>query len=312
VAFRRKRVTVPESEQSSTKFSTELATDQAQRFRDATDRIRERTDLAAKALGGLALTGFTAIGIAKIADVFPYPPGEWPYLVALFGGFLFMLGGVAIFTYRLWSVGQKVVLRPDPDLMTDLKGSERVLVRTIYDEFAELNNAPSLRAFVARAFRWQRIADSLEPNDVRAQPLRDRAQLVLSEALATQTRAGMIVARMRASDVIKGPEAVLAYLFFFVGVLSFGIAADRIDSERTQRVTVAKSCADAVTAGAKDLPAICGTPSKPQPTTPTDAAGQGVVAIATALQKCLSAAEKTNKPRAICQPLRTALAASAK
>jgi hypothetical protein len=123
----------------------------------------------------------------------------------------------------------------------------------------------------------------------------------------------MIVARMRATAVVKGPEAIIAYLFFFSGVLGFGIAADRLDSERTQRVTVAKSCADAVTAGAaRNLPAICGTATKPQSTTPADVTSQGVVDIATALQKCLSAAQKANKPTATCQPLRAALVALAK
>jgi len=318
VAFGRKRVAVQEKSsvksaaEPSAKFSTELAVEQAQRFREATDRIRERTDLAAKALGGLALTGLTAIGIAKIADVFPYPPGEWPYIVLLFIGFLGMLGGVALFTYRLWNVGEKVVLQPDPNLMT-LNDEEKAQVRKLYGEFAELNDAPTLRAFVARAFRWQRIADSLRPGDDRAQLLRERAQLALSEALATETRAGMIVARMRATAVVKGPEAIIAYLFFFSGVLGFGIAADRLDSERTQRVTVAKSCADAVTAGAaRNLPAICGTATKPQSTTPADVTSQGVVDIATALQKCLSAAQKANKPTATCQPLRAALVALAK
>jgi hypothetical protein len=306
---------LPDSEQSSAKFSTQLATDQAQRFRESSDRIRERTDLAAKSLGGLALTGLTAIGIAKITDVFPLPPDTWMWLIPLFGGFLLMAFAVAIFMYRLWNVAQKIVLRPDPEQMTDVtdKGQKAEL-RKIYSEFAELNDVPSLRAYVARAHRWQRIADSLTPNAALAQTLRDRAQLALAEVLATETRAGMILARRRASEAIKGPWAIGAYVGFLVGVLAFGIGADRIDSERSQRVTVAQACATAKTAGANSLPDICGTSTETpstMATTPGEIADQGTVDVATSLQKCLAAARKTQMPASTCEPLRAALMAAA-
>src|SRR5437660_3053196 len=55
------------------------ASAQAQRFRDGAEAIRQRTDLTAKTFGGLATTAVSALGIAKFADVFPMPPGEWPW-----------------------------------------------------------------------------------------------------------------------------------------------------------------------------------------------------------------------------------------
>ncbi len=45
-------------------------------------------------------------------------------------------------------------------------------------------------------------------------------------------------------------------------MLGFGIGADYLQSERTDTIAVAKSCAEARTSGAVNLPSICGAPKE--------------------------------------------------
>ena len=52
--------------------------------------------------------------------------------------------------------------------------------------------------------------------------------------------------------------------------------ADRLDSERKARVDIAKACADVNTAGASNLPAICGTFKAKPPDTPAAARAQAL------------------------------------
>jgi hypothetical protein len=61
------------------------------------------------------------------------------------------------------------------------------------------------------------------------------------------------------------------------------------------------------------LPSICGAPPTDEEaaTTPAEESSQGIAGLATALSKCVNAAEKAKAPPSSCGPLRRALAAAA-
>ena len=82
--------------------------DQAQRFRDATEQIRARTERTAKGLGGLGTLAVSAVGIAKFADIFPFPPGQGWWVALLIVSFLTMILVVGVFTYRLLRVSDRI------------------------------------------------------------------------------------------------------------------------------------------------------------------------------------------------------------
>ncbi|MDQ4005030.1 MAG: hypothetical protein M3135_01855 [Actinomycetota bacterium] len=66
----------------------------------------------------------------------------------------------------------------------------------------------------------------------------------------------------RSSRAFRGRGAILSYCLAIAGVLGFGIGADYLQSERTDTIAVAKSCAEARTSGAVNLPSICGAPKE--------------------------------------------------
>jgi hypothetical protein len=241
--------------------------DQAQRFRDATEQIRQRTELTAKALGGLGLTAVSALGISKFADVFPWAPGQGVWVAILITSFLVMIAVVGVFVYRLWHVSERIVLRSDADRMSELDDSEKKTVREVYAETARLSRAPSLAALEARAHRLYRVADRTVDADV-AKKLIERANDAADDVRSVETRAGMIVVRRRASQAIRGWPAIVAFVFLALAIVGFGISADRLDSERTQLTKLVKDCAEAKKAaqiGVRPLPPICQGSTKPPP-----------------------------------------------
>jgi len=285
------------------------ASAQAQRFRDGAEAIRQRTDLTAKTFGGLATTAVSALGIAKFADVFPMPPGEWPWTIGLIGGFVLMLAVVGLFTARLWKVSEPIILRSSAKAMLRKPGGElrdddeEKIVEDIYNEVAELNRAPSLRAYEARAHRLLRIAD--RSDDQRAAKLGARASTIIGDILATESRALMIIVRRRATHAVGDKKAMVAYALFIVGIAGFGVSANRLDSERTGSVNIAKACADARTAGAAKLPAICGSPSTPAASTPAAERAQAIKDLGAALGRCEATLPKGTSPDP-CAPLQRA------
>jgi hypothetical protein len=285
------------------------AANQAKAFRESADSIRRRADLAAKTFGGLATTAVSGIGIAKFADIFPLPPGEWPWLIGLIGGFGLMLVVVGIFTVRLWRVSEPMVLRSSVGAMGDdlRDDEEKEIVRRLYQEVADLNQAPSLRAYEARAHRLLRIADRID--DTRATKLALKASAIVGDIVATETRALMVIARRRATHAVGDKKAILAYAAFIVGIAGFGISADRFDSERKGAVDVAKACADANTAGAVNLPRICGTFTVAPADTPAAARTQVLKDLGTALGRC-EAARTDRTGEDPCAPIQNALAAA--
>ena len=132
----------------------------AERNRDVIEKLRARADTTAKTFGALATTAVTAIGFAKLGDIYPLQDGlVWPLSVALIG-FLLMILSVAFFTARLWGVAQPIMTRADPDRMTDLRRNEPELVEAVDEQTATLNGVRALASYELRAHRFARIADS--------------------------------------------------------------------------------------------------------------------------------------------------------
>lgn len=171
-----------------------------------------------------------------------------------------MLAAVALLTARLWRVSQPIPTRTDPELMkTYLRGAEeRNLVRDTFNENAALNGVRTLRAYEARAHRFERIAEQLE--GASAEKLRTKAAAIRADVKAVTARAAALVVRKRAERVIMSWWTLLALGMFATGVMAFAVSADRLDSARDGEIKVAKACAEARTAKAveAELPDICG------------------------------------------------------
>jgi hypothetical protein len=228
-------------------------------YREATDKLRARADIAAKSLGALASTVLAAVGIAKFADVMPFPfdAGWWSWLAlfALIIGFVGMATVVAGLTRALARLDRPLFMSTDPRKIDKLETrDERRRVRTIFREVAALNGVASLRAYEARAHRLERIADRSDHET--AKRLRSRAALIAAEVMATQNRARLVVVRNRTSKLF-GRRFALGLAFFLISLIAFGISADYLAAKRTDEVTLAKSCAEAEGAGASTLPSAC-------------------------------------------------------
>lgn len=302
---------------TSTTAATDLAAATLKRYTDDAESLRQRFDVAAKIVAALGSTLVTAIGIAKFSDLFPFPPEspnvswlgwlpDWQWLrdlttvglatAAVIGGYALMVLSVLAVAWRFWKVHQPIPLRSDVDRLEfkgDWRDKDRKLVLATYDEVAELNDVESLRAYEARAHRLERIAKWLPKED--AERVNAEAVLIQTEVLATQTQARIRILRRRVTNAVRGPGAIFLYLVFAAAFTSFAIGADYLSSERTDKIAVAKACADARAVDSElDLPSICGSPSAgsaDQAATPPEIA-DAKRTLAASLQRCLEAAIK--------------------
>ena len=78
------------------------------------EKLRARADTTAKTFGALATTAVTAIGFAKLGDIYPLEDGlVWPLWVALIGFLLMILSVAFLHCARLWGVAQPIMTRAD-------------------------------------------------------------------------------------------------------------------------------------------------------------------------------------------------------
>jgi uncharacterized membrane protein len=291
--------------EEGTPSPNDLTVAQAKQFLDAADKLRQRSDAAAKALAALGSTAVGAIGIAKFADVFPVPDGYWylPYVVI--AGFVAMAVAVVLFSAGLWRVTRPLYMRSDTTLMTDdlvarknPKKSELALVERIFAEAARQNDASSLQALESRGWRLNRIAERTS-DDARRTRLTAQAMKILTEVRTTQLRAAVIVIRKRTSSLPTSVGTWATVLLFVAGLVAVGVGADQLDSERgadDRRATAAKACADAAKAvteqdldPAKLLPRSCG--EVPPPAKAQTSQGATVMeTFADQYRKCVAAA----------------------
>jgi hypothetical protein len=290
------------------------ATEQGERFQKAAEAIRSRTDLTAKGLAGLGTGAVTAIGYTKFADVFPYG-GPWWSVPILVLGVVAMIGAVVFLVLRFQKVGEPI--RTSADLvrtfeMNALSAPEQEKLKADYKSTAKLNGVRSLLAYQARAHRFERIADR-ETTDAKANSLRARADVIRGEVLTTQTRAVALILRERAKEAFFSWAAAGLLLVFILGWYGTALAADAIQSERTDRVNAAKLCAETQALGpAVELPEkICGeTPDDDEEPTAADARVDAIAALHTAYGECLQKAQEEDAGPTACAPLKLALDAA--
>ena len=280
------------------------ADEQRKRWTEATDSIRKRADLTAKAIGALGATGIGAITLKQFSDLFPLPPSPdlalWLAIAGVFAGVVFLALAVALFSARFWKVTRPIFVGTDADEMEDVKddAKEKARVAMVFDETARLNGAPTLTVYAARGRRLERVAAHAANAAVREKAAAEAAE-IRADVLNAQARAAANVVRMRSVEAVTGDGAKALYALFVVAVLVFGVSTDYIDSERTQRVATAKACAEAIKAvrtdapaTAKLIPSICGgkaavtTPTPTPPPTAKESVAAAAGSVASAIGEC--------------------------
>jgi hypothetical protein len=244
---------------SATKVAASQTSEALKRATAAAESLRQRSDIAAKVVAGAGTTLLTAVGLSKFSDIWPYPPGSWLAALLLISGFALMGLAVVMFAIRLWKLQEPIVMRSDLSKMNDLTPAELSLITPLYEEAATINEVASLSAYEDRAHRLERIAKWLPPTE--AERVSIEADLIINEVLTIFARARVRILRGRFADALRGGGAIMIYTLFGAGVLLFGLSADWLQSERTDKVAVAKACADAravPTVVESELPAICG------------------------------------------------------
>lgn len=309
---------------------------------DAITQLRSNADLAGKALAGLGTAAATALGVTKLASVFPQPSG-WLAVVLIVGLVLGLAGAllaVLFLAVRLWQVGEPVPSSSNADQMLDdetINKDEAKIVKRVYDEVAKLNGVQSLLAYEARGHRLQRIADRMQSPDEastkQAQALMNYAMTIQAEVLATQDRATYLVIRRRAAKALSGGQAIGVYALFVAGLIAVSLTDSALATRSSQpaaNVALAKSCADAAKAvkdagivvskppadktcqdaiGTATIPAPAPTPTSTTTTPPAPEVGNAMLSLVQEYRACLAA--HTGAASSSCAPMRSALAALA-
>jgi hypothetical protein len=297
--------------------ATTAAVDRSKRFRDASDKVRERSDATAKGLAALGTTGLTAVGITKFADLYPLPPGEEPLAWLAIISFVLMSAMLAAFIFRLWNANKPLVPRTDLEAMMttrkEIDEHEKEEMKRVYDETALRHGAANLQAFEARGDRLQRIADRTS-NATLAGTLKAMAERIRAETEVAFSRAQLIVVRRRMNSALKGPWAVIFAIVFVASLVGFGLSTDHIDSERTTRVAAYKACAEAITAKVDKakLPDICAgvSPSSAASPTAEQTAAAVVTGLTAAYGTCIDTAVEHKRSIDMCDGIKTELASA--
>jgi hypothetical protein len=233
-----------EKEPSLSYFAADPAFSQAERLRDACDRIRERADLTARAVGEIGIILLTGVGVAKVGDFFPFPGGLWSWfwLVMELVGLGLIATVFAFFMPRLWKLNEPILIGPDYEHR--IAPNEKEQVSEILDQVKRRNGVRSLVAYEARGLRYQRIADRVD-NDL-GPILQRRASQIATEVLGTFERARLVIVRQRVARAIRGPGALVAYFGFALGLILVVTGADYLAGKRSEEVAL---CAQAESAG---------------------------------------------------------------
>lgn len=294
-----------------------------QLWRAAADKLRTRVDFTAKALGGVGMTAASAVGIAKIGDLFPVPHqiSSWIWFGFAIVGFVALAGAILIVTFRLWSVNKPLIMRADLDAMgnrnegggEEISAKEEKEVRVVYQETARLNGVRSLRAYEARSHRLLRIAARTADESDRKE-LEAQAQQISADIQETFARAALVVIRRRTSNAVRGGQSIAAYALLVVGILLFALGTDYVSSERSEQITIAKNCADAREAGADadTLPEICGPDPPAKELGKTSAAEEQAKAatdLGKRLEQCLALIGTGDEPAGSCDRIAQAMSA---
>lgn len=295
---------------------TARASDQAQRYRDAIDKIRQRTEYTSKGLAAIGTAAIAGIGYTTLADVFPWT-GPCLAYVALGLGVVAMVIAVLVLVHRFDGSTESVFT--SSSLQETFKRNEisdeneKKLIRKVYRDTAKLNRVGSLSAYERRAQRLERIAD--RAGEKRAAELRVRAGQILTEVLATQDRAAALLLRDRANQAMFGSLTILMVIVFISGWYATAVGADALQSERKGQIELAKSCAEARAQEQiieDKLPGSCGTPEEgsEEKVPVAKVAREGFKSLAAALDTCLETAEENEEEKTACAWLEGALKAA--
>lgn len=151
---------------------------------------------------------------------------------------------------------------------------EYEIFRSVYQDNAKLNGAPSLRAYEVRARRFTRIAEHFD--DPKKTELRDRAAIIHADIRATQARARSIVVRRRAAKAFSGWHALRLYTVAAICLVGFGWSTDYLDYQHSGSIATVKSCSEAIkaTKDAKEEALKTRLPSRCKPTPPAARSGE--------------------------------------
>jgi len=242
------------------------ADEQAGRYREAMETIRQRTDYSSKALATIGTAAISGIGYAKLADVFPWAGWSWAIL-ALAAGAALMIAAVLSLVLRFAGASESVFTSSGVKETLDRNGiedaQEKSLVEKVYLEAALKNGADSLAAYEGTGRELEKEAAELkDPEDEKAKALRDRAGRIFGEVQLAQDRAAALLLRRRAHAAVFGSGMALWVIVFIIGWYTIAVAADSLQGEHVDQVALVKACAEARAAkkSVKDkLPGICGT-----------------------------------------------------
>lgn len=226
--------------------AAQRATENSEHFRALMTLIRSRTDATAKGLAAVGTAAVSAIGYATLADFFPYH-GPWYAAAGLGAGLVAMVVAVILLVRRFERLAETVITYADAERTrrkSHLKVPEFRILTAEYKEMARLNAVDSLRAYNARAHRFERIADACGDPET-ATTLRARADVIRAEVLATQDRAVVFILRKRAKQAFFHKEAVALLLLFLVGWYGTALCADALQSKRADAESAVRPPASA-------------------------------------------------------------------
>jgi hypothetical protein len=234
-------------------------------------------------------------------------------LLALLG-FLVMVAILVVFTVRLYRASEALNTSSDPNRMaTDPDECQEI--KKIYDRMADLNGEPSLLKYEQLAQDMQKRADAGD-DDAKRKALSEQAARIRAEVRATHASAAHTIVSARLRRAISDRTTMGLGVAFVVALLTFGLAVDRLDSERTAAAVALKGCADAIEAKVPidGLPEFCGT-AVPKVATEKTAAEQTageLSSLATLYSTCVKTAEQSKQPLTMCDSIKTQLRAAAK
>jgi hypothetical protein len=211
------------------------ATEKSEHFRELMTLIRGRTDVTAKGLAAVGTAAMSAIGYAKLADVFPYF-GPWFALAGLGLGLVAMIFAVVMLVRRFEDLADTVITFADAERTREasqLSGPEFKTLTREYKKMARLNGVESLGAYSARAHRFERIADATSDR-ATADSLRARADAIQAEVSATQDRAVVFILRERAKRAFFHWKAIVLLVVFLAGWYGTALSADALQAKRDE------------------------------------------------------------------------------
>jgi hypothetical protein len=216
-------------------LAAQRATERAEHFRGLMTLIRGRTDATAKGLAAVGTAAVSAIGYASLADFFPFdgPPIAG---AGLFAGLAAMVFSVIKLVQRFEDSADTIITYADAERTRErsqLGPPEFTTLTKEYEAMAKLNQVDSLRAYSARAHRFERIADACA-DPALAATLRARADAIQAEVQAVQDRAVVFILRERAKEAFFHKKAIRLLILFLVGWYGTALSADAIRAERSE------------------------------------------------------------------------------